>query len=124
MLPLQAAERHGPLVRLSRWNTARIIPFMNPTLRLLATSALLASLASCVVYDPYYPYGYAAPPNIPAAYNRSWSAAVGAMRDMGVSVTRADQGAGVIEGQRGGASVTTKITTQPDGRIRVETTTA
>ena len=46
------------------------------------------------------------------------------MRDMGVSVNRADQGAGLIEGQRGGASVTTKVTTQPDGRIRVETTTA
>jgi len=43
---------------------------------------------------------------------------------MGVTVARADQGAGVIEGQRGGASVTTKITTQADGRIRVETTTA
>jgi hypothetical protein len=43
---------------------------------------------------------------------------------MGVSVTRADQGAGVIEGQRGGAGVTTLVKTQPDGRIRVETTTA
>ena len=97
---------------------------MNSIPRILAISVLLASLAGCVVYDPYYPYGYAAPPNIPAAYNRSWSAAVGAMRDMGVSVTRADQGAGVIEGQRGGASVTTLVKTQPDGRIRVETTTA
>ena len=99
---------------------------MKPTLRIVAISALLASLAGCVVYDPYYPYGYPPPgqPNVPAAYERSWSAAVGAMRDMGVNVTRADRGAGVIEGQRGGASITTRVTTQSDGRIRVETNTS
>jgi hypothetical protein len=96
---------------------------MKPALRLLALTALLASLAGCVVYDPYYPYGYPAPPNVPAAYDRSWSAAVGAMRDMGVTVMRADRGAGMIEGQRGGVSVTTRIATQSDGRIRVETNT-
>ena len=36
---------------------------------------------------------------------------------------RADRGAGMIEGQRGGVSVTTRIATQSDGRIRVETNT-
>jgi hypothetical protein len=46
------------------------------------------------------------------------------MRDMGVTITRADQGAGVVEGQRGGVSVTTRVATQPDGRIRVETNTS
>jgi len=96
---------------------------MRPTLQRLALSALLALAAGCVVYDPYYPYG-AAPPNIPAAYERSWSAAVNAMRDQGVTVSRADRGAGVIEGQRGGTGVTTHVTTQADGRIRVETNTS
>jgi hypothetical protein len=96
---------------------------MKPTVRIVVISALLASLAGCVVYDPYYPYGYAAPPNVPAAYERSWSAAVGAMRDMGVTILRADRGAGVVEGQRGGVSVMTRVATQADGRIRVETNT-
>ena len=97
---------------------------MRPTLRYVALSALLALAAGCVVYDPYYPYGYPAQPNIPAAYERSWSAAVNAMRDQGVNVTRADRGAGVIEGQRGGYAVTSRVVTQPDGRIRVETNTS
>jgi hypothetical protein len=96
---------------------------MRPTLRFIVLSVLLATAAGCVVYDPY-PYGYPAQPNIPAAYERSWSAAVNAMRDQGVNVTRADRGAGVIEGVRGGTSVMTRITTQADGRIRVETNTS
>jgi hypothetical protein len=45
------------------------------------------------------------------------------MRDMGVNITRADRGAGVIEGQRGGVGIMTRVTTQADGRIRVETNT-
>ena len=96
---------------------------MHPSIRYVAFSAFLAVTAGCVVYDPY-PYGYPAQPNIPAAYERSWSAAINAMRDQGVHVPRAERGAGVLEGQRGGTSVTTHVTTQADGRIRVETNTS
>lgn len=72
-------------------------------------------LAGCVVYDPY-PYAYAGP----SAYERSWSAAVGALRDQGVQIGREDRSTGQIEGVRGPLTVRALVITQADGRIRVE----
>ena len=89
----------------------------------LAVAAMAVTLGACVVYDPYYPYGYPPPNAGPSAYDRSWNAAVGSMRDQGVEITRHDSAAGLIEGRRGGITVTTRVATQADGRVRVETNT-
>ena len=105
---------------------------MNHTIRStaagLALAAAAASLTGCVVYDPYYPYPYAPYPYTAAStastYDRSWNAAVGAMRDQGVTILRADRGHGVIDGQWGGVSVTTVVQAQPDGRVQVATNTS
>ena len=87
--------------------------------KLLAAFLLaLAPLAGCVVYDPYYPY-YGAPGG-PSAFDRSWSAAVGAMHDQGVQIGVEDRANGVIEGRRGGLTVAARVATQADGRVRVE----
>jgi len=88
----------------------------------LALAATVAALAGCVVYDPYMTP--VTTYNTPATYDRSWNAAVGAMRDMNVQVVREDRGAGVIEGNRGGTAVMTRVITQQDGRVRVETNTS
>jgi len=73
-------------------------------------------LAGCV-YDPYYhPYAY----GTPNAYERSWNAAVGALRDQGVQIGREDRSTGQIEGTRGPLTVRALVTTQADGRVRVE----
>jgi hypothetical protein len=76
-----------------------------------------AALAGCVVYDPYYPYGYASPT---AAFDRSWNAAVGALQGEGVNITQQDRAGGIIAGTLGGLSVTARVLTQADGRVRVE----
>ena len=86
--------------------------------KLLAASILaLAPLAGCVVYD--YPPYYAPAPG-PSAFDRSWSAAVGAMRDEGVQIGAEDRSAGYIEGRRGNLTVMSRVVTQADGRVRVE----
>jgi hypothetical protein len=74
---------------------------------------LAAGAAGCVYYEPY-PYGAA------SAYDRSWNAALGAMRDQGVQVMREDRGAGRIEGRRGALAVKADVATLADGRVRVE----
>lgn len=79
----------------------------------LAVAAAL--LAGCVVYEPV-PVGVAAP----SAWERSWSAAAGAMRDQGVTITQEDRAAGVMRGTRGGINITGRVLTQADGRIRVQ----
>jgi hypothetical protein len=91
------------------------------TVARLALAAALAAAAGCVVYDPYYPYGYPQAPSPQQMYDRSWNAAVGAMWDQGVEIVRQDRSGGVVEGRRGGVTVTSRILAQADGRIRVET---
>jgi hypothetical protein len=93
---------------------------MKPTLSsLFAAAALSLALSGCYVYDPYYPYGYPAPAG-PQAYDRSWNAALGALRDEGVQISREDRTGGLIEGQRGPVGVKARVMTQGDGRVRVE----
>jgi hypothetical protein len=84
-------------------------------IRIVLTGAI-AVLAGCVVYDPHYPYGQ----TMPSAYDRAWSAALGAIRDQGVQISNEDRSNGVIEGRTGTATVRARIVTQADGRVRVE----
>jgi hypothetical protein len=79
-------------------------------------------LTACVVYQTgpgvYSPY----PPV--ASFDRSWSAAVGALQDQGVRITSEDRGAGVVRGTRDGIDVVANVRTQADGSVRVEFNTA
>ena len=72
-------------------------------------------LSACVVYEPV-------PVSVPApsAFDRAWSAAIGAAQDEGVRVTSEDRVKGVIRGSRGEQDVTINVQTQADGNVRVE----
>jgi hypothetical protein len=79
----------------------------------LAAAAALSS--GCVVYEPV-PAGYGQA----STFDRSWNAAVGAMRDQGVSITQEDRGAGIVRGTRGSINVTGNVRPQADGTVRVQ----
>ena len=72
---------------------------------------------ACLV-DETAPGVYTAP--VPASFDRSWSAALGAFGDQGVRVTSQDRGAGQIRGTRDDINVTANVRTQADGSVRVE----
>ena len=89
--------------------------------RLLFASTLALGLTSCVVYDPYYPYGYPPPQVSPQqAFERYWAASGGAMRDVGMEIVGEDRGAGVIQARRGGITMNARVINQADGKVRVE----
>ena len=77
--------------------------------------AVAALLGGCVVYEPV-PTGYSRP----ASFDRSWNAAVGAMREQGVAITQEDRAAGIVRGTRGGINVTGSVRPQADGSVRVQ----
>ena len=85
-------------------------------------AALAAALAACTVYQPAP--GVYAPMQQAPAYNRSWVAALDAMRDQGVDITTQDASRGVILGRRGGIEVAANVLPQVDGSVRVEFNTA
>jgi hypothetical protein len=84
-------------------------------LRLLAVVSALA-IAGCVVYEPVA----VSQPTVTQRYDRSWSAAVGAMADAGLTITEQDRGAGSIRGERAGTTITALVQTLADGRIQVK----
>lgn len=71
-------------------------------------------LGSCVVYEPV-----AVSPSPQQRFDRSWSAAMGAMIDQGVAIDAQDRGAGMIRGNRGGINITATLQTLADGSIQV-----
>ena len=84
---------------------------------LLVGLALALGSAGCVVYDTPPP-GYAAVPG--TSFDRSWAAAVGALRDQGVTVTEENRDAGVVRGRRGSINVVGNVQRQADGSVRVQ----
>jgi len=80
----------------------------------LAASVL--ALGGCVVYEPVA----VSQPTVSQRFDRSWSAAAGAMDDAGLTITAQDRGAGVIRGERGGTTITAMVQTLADGRIQVK----
>jgi len=72
-------------------------------------------VASCTVYEPVPVYT-----PTPSGFDRSWNAAGGAARDVGVRIDSEDRARGVIAGTRDGRDVTITVGTQADGRVRVE----
>jgi hypothetical protein len=85
-------------------------------IRSIVTLLVCAALASCVAYP------YPAEPQtvmVPASFDRSWDAALGAAGDSGIQVTSADRAAGRITGTKAGAGVTIQIEQQSGGSLRV-----
>ena len=81
----------------------------------LGLAAGVALLGGCVVYEPV-PVARSQP----ASFDRSWNAAVSAMREQGVTITQEDRGAGIVRGTRGGINVTGSVRPQADGSVRVQ----
>ena len=95
------------------------MPMRSPRALRAATLGLLAAFAAlpgCV----YYPasYGYA----VPASFDRSWDAAVGALADNGLAIVAQNRDAGTVTGRRGGIDVIANVRSQSDGSVRVEFT--
>ena len=86
---------------------------------LLTTALAVAATMSggCVVYEPV-PAGYSQP----ASFDRSWNAAVGAMREQGVTITQEDRGAGIVRGTRGGINVTGSVQFDTSGATAADPT--
>ena len=75
------------------------------------------SLVGCVVYEPV---PSSSQPTLQQRFDRSWSAAAGALSDQGLTITSQDRGAGVIQAERGGMTVTATLETLADGRVQVK----
>jgi hypothetical protein len=83
----------------------------------LAAMALVAvGLPACYTYPT--PYGYA----VPASFDRSWEAAVGALADNGLAITSQDRDSGAVSGRGGAIDVVANVRSQSDGSVRVEFT--
>ena len=63
---------------------------------------------------------YYVAPGGPASFDRSWDAAVGAMRDQGVELYAEDRHAGVARGRRGPSEVSVRVQGMSDGGVKVE----
>lgn len=87
---------------------------------LLISAALALGLEGCTYYQTA-PGVYAPTPN---AFERSWSAAVGALEDEGVRIVNLNRDAGTATGNRGSIGVTANVRTQADGSVRVEFSTS
>ncbi|SAL50330.1 hypothetical protein [Caballeronia humi] len=82
-----------------------------------AACSVLIVLSACA----YYPVPAAGTVVMtPASYDRSFSAAAGAMRDEGLTLTVQDPASGNIAGQLGNSTVTANVRQQSDGSVRVQ----
>jgi len=85
-----------------------------------ATAWAFLALAPAACY--YAPYPYTT--TVPASFDRSYNAVIGAMGDNGLSILMEDRPAGRVIGRRGGIDVTGSVMPQSDGSVRVEFTTS
>ena len=86
-----------------------------------AALAAAALVVGCTVYQTApRVYSSAPPPAQPGAFDRSWTAALGAMEDQGVAISSADRSTGIIKGRRGGIEMTANVRPQPDGTVQVK----
>ena len=92
-------------------------------MRMIALGVFLVSavVAGCTYYE--VAPGVVAT-SVPASFDRSWSAAIGAFDDQGVRITSQDRSAGQIRGTRDGIDVVGNVRTQADGSVRVEFSTS
>lgn len=90
----------------------RSVGFAFPTFFLTAVVILLSGCATSGPVPVYVP--------APSAFDRAWSAALGAARDEGVQMISEDRVSGVINGTKGDQEVTINMRTQADGSVRLE----
>jgi len=86
--------------------------------RLASVAAVIVlALSGCTYYVP-------APgtvvPGAPASFDRSFSAAAGAMRDQGLAISVEDRSSGTIIGKAQTGTVTASVRQQADGSVRVQ----
>ncbi len=86
--------------------------------RLVSVAAVIVlALSGCTYYVP-------APgttvPGAPASFDRSFSAAAGAMRDQGLAISVEDRSSGTIIGKAQTGTVTASVRQQADGSVRVQ----
>jgi len=78
---------------------------------------IVLALSGCTYYVP-------APgtvvPGAPASFDRSFSAAAGAMRDQGLAISVEDRSSGTIVGKVESGTVTASVRQQADGSVRVQ----
>lgn len=82
--------------------------------KILALAFVVASLFGCAASPPEGAY------SATSTADRAWSAALGALDEVGVQVTSSDRSAGRIRGTRNGVEVAISVIRQPDGRTRVQ----
>jgi hypothetical protein len=75
----------------------------------------LIIFTGCVVYEPVL-----ASTSAVSSFDRSWNAAIAAAQDVGVRIQSEDRARGVITGANDSRNVTITVSTQADGRVRVE----
>lgn len=80
--------------------------------------ALVAALPGACTYYETTPGVYSQ--TAPSSYDRAWSAAAGAMRDEGVTITTEDRNAGLVTGTRDGITVTGHVRENSDRSVRVQ----
>jgi hypothetical protein len=80
--------------------------------------ALAAALLGACTYYQTAPGVYSQ--TAPSSYDRSWSAAVGAMRDEGVTIASEDRNTGIVRGTRDGINVTGQVRENADRTVRVQ----
>ena len=88
---------------------------MSRARRAILVLILGASLAGCVVYEPYPGYYYGG-----SNFDRAWSAALGGVQDAGVQITSAEPATGLIRGTADGGDVLATVARQADGSVRVQ----
>src|SRR4051812_44713928 len=93
---------------------------MSRLLGCIAVSLACAGVVGCVAYP--YPYETSQTVMVPASFDRSWEAALGAASDSGIQVTSADRSTGRIIGNKGGAVVTIIVQQQSGGNLQVSMT--
>jgi len=86
----------------------------------LTLVVVAAFLAGCTYYVAPAGTVVSAPPPAMSSFDRSWSAAVGALGDEGVRITSEDRNAGIVQGSRDGIDVTANVRVQANGSVRVE----
>ena len=91
---------------------------MKTSITLLRAALLGAALIASGCYYP--PPAYPVPVAAPASFDRSFSAAAGAMRDQGLAIGTEDRAAGMIIGSAGSATVSASVRRQADGSVRVQ----
>lgn len=78
--------------------------------RRIVLALFVVTLSACA--------GYA--PEEVSTVDRAWSAALGALDEVGVQVTTSDRPSGQIRGTRNGNPVAVSVLPLPDGRTRVQ----